>query len=204
MGKSAVIASRARCSRDEIAPSHLDLESQGLNSTGSIRSSKEIKSRTLATEPLFRYDAERSIPGINRRASVSPAPPGFAKRSNFPLRRRVEMRPGPMESQLPAGPSVCRVAWQNAQSDHAWPDEWRGPIASLQEWPFQKEPEPARAAAGLHHRQALPRHLVARGRASAPPAPPRFRAAISTSLAAGGVPEDEAIEATGPALAEAA
>ena len=31
---------RARCSRDEIAPSHLDLQTKDLNNTGSIRSSR--------------------------------------------------------------------------------------------------------------------------------------------------------------------
>jgi hypothetical protein len=114
-----------------------------------------------------RLDCERDS---KNRPSVSPAPPGFAERSNFPLRRRMAVRPAPMEFRRPARPGVCRAASQDARPDHGWPYERWGPTASHQEWPFQKAPGPA-ATAGVRRRKAVP---AARGRASVPSAPPRF------------------------------
>src|SRR6185312_13093309 len=74
---------------------------------------------TLAPlRPRLLEECERDS---TNRPSVSPAPPGFAERSNFPLRRRMAVRTAPMESRQPARPDVCQAASQNARSDHGWP-----------------------------------------------------------------------------------
>ena len=134
------------------------------------------------------------------RPSVSPAPPGSAERSNFPLRRRLTIRPAPMESLRPARPVVCGVAEQNARSDHGWPCERRGPTASLQGWLFRKPPEAAGAIAGFANVKLLLWPVDARQFRQR-----RLDSGGNLELAdSGRSTREQTTEATGPTLVEAA